>query len=188
MNGWVRLVARLFNSFSHGHSLSGKVCLRPHVDAVIHPLIRLWPDRGPLERLVEELQVREVPRELQPGHLGPFCNQCQLPLDTAVALFTVNGSVLDSNPKLSQQLLELGVNELVPVIKTSNAQTSKGCHHEFDGVVPDAKGVAQGRTGLVPQKQSPSYFGVDIHHHHTVPRAAGGRRERPRKIDEDPLQ
>ena len=81
------------------------------------------------------------------------CNQCQLPLDTAVALFTVNGSVLDSNPKLGQQLPELGVNELVPVIKTSNAQTFIGCHQEFDGVVPDAKGLAHGRTGLVPQKQ-----------------------------------
>ena len=168
--------------------LARHVCLRRHVDAVVHPRKHLRPDRGPLERLVGGLQVREMPQEPQPGRLGLFCNQCQLPLDTAVAFGTVNGSVLDRNPKLGQQLPELGVGELVPVIKTSNVQTSIGRRHEFDGVVPDAKGVAEGRTAFVPQKQRPSYVGAVIHHQHTVPRAAGKRRVRPRKVDEDPLQ
>ena len=148
------------------------VCLRRHVDAVVHPRKRLRPDRGPLEHLVGDLQVREVPRKLQPGRLDPFCYQRQLPLDTPVALGTVNGSVLDRNPKLSQQLPELGVGELAPVIKTSNVHTSIGCHHEFDGVVPNAKGMAQGRNAFVPQKQRPSYVGVVVHHQHTISRAA----------------
>ena len=52
-----------------------RVCMRGHVDAVVHPRRRLRTDRGQLERLVGELQVREVPRELQSGDLGPFFNQ-----------------------------------------------------------------------------------------------------------------
>ena len=116
--------------------------LHRHVDAVVHPRKRLRPDHGTLERLVGDLQVREVPLELQPGRLGPFCTQRQLPLDTAVALGTVNGNVLDRIPKLGQQLPELDAGELVPEIKKINAQTFISHRHEFDGVVPGAKGVA----------------------------------------------
>ena len=54
--------------------------------------------------------------------------------------------------------------------------------------MPDAKGMAKGRTALVPQNKQPSYIGVVIHQQHIVPRAVGGRLVRPRKIDEDPLQ
>ena len=188
MNGRGRLVARLLYSFSHGHSLSGMcacavMLMQPfiHVNASV---ARFRSNRAPCWETPSPGSAAGTPAR----RIGPFCNQPQLPLYTAVAFGTVNGNVLDRNPKLGQQLPELSLGEVVPVIKTSNVQTFIGRRHVFDGVMPDAKGVTQGKTALVSEKQRPSYVGVVIHYQHTVPRPTGGRRVRPRKIDEDLLQ
>ena len=141
MNDRGRRVARLSYSFSHEHSLSDMCACTVKL---MHSFIHVNASGQILvhsSALLGNSKSGKCCGNSSQVALTPSAISTNL-LSTRSLHFTVNGSVLDCSPKLDQQLPELGIGELVPVTKTSNVQTSINRRHEFDDVVPGAKGVA----------------------------------------------